>query len=130
MRESIAVVCGPTVAPALTSVAPRSAVPGSMRASCADPHVHVDPRGERVHDRHPGAHVPLEDRALGERAHLRERHLVVDTEHEVRVLDGVGGTVAPSARSRSSTCGRYSSPWALSALRRGSAASSASPANA
>ena len=40
--------------------------------------------------RHAGAHVPLEDRALRERPHLRERHAVVDAEHELRVIDGVG----------------------------------------
>ena len=42
-----------------------------------------------VDDAHAGAHVPLVDRALGEPAHVRERHAIVDPEHEALVREHV-----------------------------------------
>ncbi len=43
-----------------------------------------------VHDGHPGEHVALGDRALGEGAHLGERDAVVDAEHQPLVRDELG----------------------------------------
>ena len=64
--------------------------------------------------------------ALGERAHPRERGAVVDAQHQALVVDDVRRDRARRRRAAaSSTCGRYSSPWALSALSRGSASRSA-----
>ncbi len=94
--------------------------------SCADLDVDVDHRRVGVDDLDAGEHVPLVDRALGELAHARQRDAVVDAEHRAaRPRRTCAATAAPSPRSTSSTCGRYSSPCALSALSRGSASRSA-----
>ena len=69
---------------------------------------------------HARAHVPLVDRRLRELAHLGQRDAVVDAEHQPGSVDHVRRDrlpVGPAAAS--STCGRYSSPCAFSALKAG-----------
>jgi hypothetical protein len=82
----------------------------------------------RVDDAHAGAHVPLVDRRLRQLAHASATRSLTPAP-ALWSCTMCAATARAVRRSRSSTCGRYSSPWALSALRRGSARRSACAAN-
>ena len=76
-------------------MAPLIVVNGSIDRVLADLHLDVDHRRLGVDDADPRAHVPLVDRLLSKLAHLRQRHPVVDPEHQVLILDRVGGHRLP-----------------------------------
>ncbi len=85
----------------------------------ADLHVGVDHRGARGRRCSPLRACAARGSPAARAPALRQRHPVVDAEHQAHILEhDATATGSPPALRRSSTCGRYSSPWALSALRR------------